>query len=120
MDKALPRIDVKHLLNPSEPGYTPDPDVNPISVEVMSILGNSASVVEHESNVFYDAEVLVVIYRYKTKSSGLVGTKVWSWIGAKATAGDREERKIQELARRYNTSRVCITLSYYSALLTQL
>lgn len=72
----------------------------------MSIVGNSASVIDQEPNVFYESEAIVIIHRFKTKSSGLVGTKVWSWVGTKATLGDREERKIQELARRYNTSRV--------------
>ncbi|KAH8108084.1 hypothetical protein BXZ70DRAFT_35497 [Cristinia sonorae] len=38
------------------------------------------------------------------KSTGLVSTSVWSWYGKKSNPGEREERKIQEMARRYNTT----------------
>lgn len=101
---------MKHLLEASDHVYKPDLDINTISVEVMNIVGNSASVVDQEPNVFYESEALVIIHRFKTKSSGLVGTKVWSWVGSKAAVGDREERKMQELAKRYNASRVGFTI----------
>ena len=92
--------------------YKPDPDVHPISTEVLSIAGAVASSVSHDAHIFYDSEVLAIIYRSKTKSSGLVSTKVWAWHGAKSHAGEKEERKLQELSRRYNTSLVSRILSH--------
>ncbi|CAL1707916.1 unnamed protein product [Somion occarium] len=108
-DEPLPAVDVGTLLDTSDDVYKPDPDVNTISVEVMSIVGNTANVVNKDPSIFYDSEVLVVIHRSKAKSSGLVTTKVWSWIGNKAHVGEKEERKMQELARRYNTTRIVIS-----------
>ena len=87
----------------TETGFKPDPDIIDISLEVMSIVGSLITSITHETNVFYDSEILAIIHRSKTKSSGLVGTKVWGWYGAKSKAGEREGRKLQELAWRYNT-----------------
>lgn len=103
IDEALPQVDIARLLNSQPSIYKPDPDVTTISVEVMSIVGSNATVISSDSHIFYDAETLAIIHRFKTKSSGLVNTKVWAWKGAKAQLGEREEKKLQELARRYNT-----------------
>ncbi len=59
---------------------------------------------------FYEAETVAVIHRAKSKSSGLVVTKLWNWRGRKCDKDDGSERKLQELAKRFNTdivSRVC-------------
>jgi hypothetical protein len=72
----------------------------------MSIAGATATPIAADSHVFYETEITAVIHRYKTKSSGLVGTTVWAWRGSKVQAREQEEKKLQELARRYNTSLV--------------
>lgn len=105
VDEPLPTVDVDALLVEGHT-YTPDPDIQTISVEVLSIMGASAVSVDHDTNVFYNNEILAVVHRSKAKSSGLVNTKVWSWLGAKSKSGEKEERKLNELARRYNTSLV--------------
>lgn len=102
-------MDVDALINSKDSAGITNADVQPISVEVMSIVGTNASVVS-DSSIFYDTEVLAVVHRFKTKSSGLVGTKVWSWSGKHSKPGEKEERKLQELARRYNTTLVTIFL----------
>ncbi|PFH50904.1 hypothetical protein AMATHDRAFT_75292 [Amanita thiersii Skay4041] len=74
-----------------------------ISVEVFNIRGANAIAVPQGINVFYDTELLAVIHRHKFKSSGLVSTTVWIWQGRNSEKGEKEEHKIQELARRYGT-----------------
>ncbi|KAL0956471.1 hypothetical protein HGRIS_002617 [Hohenbuehelia grisea] len=88
----------------SSTGSRTDADRQTISVEVMAIVGSSASPITHGSAIFYDSEVLAIIYRFKTKSTGLVSSKVWSWQGKHSQIGDREDRKLQDLAKRYGTS----------------
>ncbi|EKM54575.1 uncharacterized protein PHACADRAFT_258517 [Phanerochaete carnosa HHB-10118-sp] len=102
-DEPLPKFDVAPLLNRTPSIYKPDPDVATISVEVMSILGNNATEITGDSHIFYETETLSIVHRFKTRSSGLVDTRVWAWRGSKAQPGEREEKKLQELARRYNT-----------------
>lgn len=75
----------------------------------MSVQGNTAVAAKGESHVFYDTELLAVIYRSKLKSSGLVNTELWAWRGSKCQCGEREEKKLQDLARRYNTQLVRLT-----------
>ena len=103
--EPLPAVDVDALLKLRPAIYKADPDIQTISTEVMAIVGNSTTAVV-QFNIFYDSELLAIIHRFKTKSDGLVGTKVWSWCGKHAKCGDKEERKLQELSRRYNTSLV--------------
>lgn len=71
-------------------------------------MGNTATVIPRDTNVFYDTEVLGIIHRSKAISSGLVSTAVWVWRGKRSQAGEREERKLQELAKRYGTVLVSI------------
>ncbi|THG99521.1 hypothetical protein EW026_g2852 [Hermanssonia centrifuga] len=103
-DQPLPVVDVQPLINAAQLVYTPDSDVNTVSVDVMAIVGTTASAITIDPNIFYDSELLAIIHRSKAKSSGLVATKVWAWQGIKSKLGESEERKLQELARRYNTS----------------
>ncbi|KXN85318.1 Gelsolin [Leucoagaricus sp. SymC.cos] len=103
-DTTLPNIDVLKLLQP----YSAPPllalDAKTISVDVLAIHGNISTAVSRDADIFYDSELLAIIHRYKSKSSGLVSTQLWVWYGKKSDIGDKEERKIQELAKRYNTS----------------
>lgn len=103
-DGPLPHVDIATLFNKRDPLHVPDGgDIQRISVETMVIQGNTATTVSSGPNVFYDSEVLVIIHRSKARSNGLVSTKVWAWQGSKSQLGEREEKKLQDLSRRYNT-----------------
>lgn len=101
-------MDVAALFHEANKPFSPDPDTQTISVEVLSVQGATATAISKDSHVFYDTEVLAIIHRFKSKTSGLVGTKVWAWRGNKGSVGEREEKKLQELARRYGTSLVSL------------
>jgi hypothetical protein len=105
-DEPLPLLDVGALLNTGGPAFMPNPHESSISIDVMHIVKNTASVISKDTNVFYDTEVLAIIHRSKSKSSGLVSTKVWGWRGKRCQYGDKEDRKLQELAKRYGTTLV--------------
>ncbi|KAH7888406.1 hypothetical protein F5I97DRAFT_2002417 [Phlebopus sp. FC_14] len=105
VDEALPEVDVEALLKVNNAAaFTPDPDLRTISVDVISVTTGSASPITRDTNIFYNTEVLVIVHRAKSRESGLATTRVWSWRGKKSRYGEREEKKIAELARRYNTS----------------
>ena len=114
VDEPLPKVDIVPLLNFKPSVYKPDADATTISVDVLNVAGSNATPISNDSHVFYETETLAIIYRFKAKSSGLVNTKVWVWRGSKAQAGEREEKKIQELARRYNTSLVLPSIQGYT------
>ena len=69
----------------------------------MSVTGATAIGVKGDKGVFYDSEVLAIVHRFKTKSTGLVETSLWSWQGRRTQIGDREERKLRDMARHYGT-----------------
>lgn len=75
-------------------------------MEVLAISGNTAVAVSREPNVFYDSELVAIIHRGKEKASGLVSNKIWAWRGKNAEVGEREQRKVHELAERFNTTEV--------------
>lgn len=83
-------------------------DVLTISVELLSIVGNAATVISEPSNIFYDSEILAIVHRVKSKASGLASTSVWCWLGKQARLGDRDDKKLQELSRRYGTRAVSL------------
>lgn len=97
----LPLVNIDALLAEPRPSAS---DAQTISVEILSIVGTTASAVLRDPHVFYDTELLVIVHR--SKSNGLVSTAVWSWRGKKNEHGEREGRKVHELARRYNTTLV--------------
>ncbi|KAF9024846.1 hypothetical protein BDZ89DRAFT_1162052 [Hymenopellis radicata] len=101
-EEPLPHPDVSLLAtNPST--YVSDPSIRTISVDVMSISGNAATAVQ-ESAVFYDSEIIVIIHRKKSTSSGLVSTTVWAWQGKNSRLDEGEKSKLTEIASRYGTS----------------
>ncbi|KAI0823308.1 hypothetical protein BC628DRAFT_524655 [Trametes gibbosa] len=108
-DEPLPHVDIDSLYHAPRLTYTPTADVTTVSVDVLSIIGNTASTISKDANIFYDAEVLAIIHRAKVRSSGLVETKVWGWLGRRAQMGERETQKLQELARRYGTAPVFVS-----------
>ena len=80
-----------------------------VSVEVLCVEGNAMSEVPKGPDnvfIFYDEETLAVVHRAKSRSSGLVATKVWCWRGKKAEAGEVEDKKLKELAKRYGTGQL--------------
>ena len=81
-----------------------------ISVDVLSIVGLASNAIGDDTSVFYDTETLAIIQRAKVKSSGLVDTKVWGWMGKDAVVGPKEERALADLAKRYGTKLVGVIL----------
>lgn len=73
---------------------------------MFAIIGTTASPITGTVDVFYDTEILAIIHRVKSKSTGLASTSVWCWLGARSTLGDREGRKLEDLAKRYGTKAV--------------
>ncbi|KAJ7178409.1 hypothetical protein C8R43DRAFT_872132 [Mycena crocata] len=106
VDEPLPRVDVSPVISRYSP---PDPnkDAQTIQVDVMAIAGSTASPLGL-THIFYDTEILAVIHRSKSKSTGLINSTVWSWLGKSSRMGSAEERKLAELAKRYGTSIVPI------------
>ena len=102
----MPAIDVAALLNSGSSPYSPDAGVQTISVDVMAVVGNTATAVSRDPHIFYDHDVLAVIHRAKVRSTGLVSTKVWGWRGRHSRVGEREEQKLQALSRQYGTKLV--------------
>ncbi|KIY67156.1 hypothetical protein CYLTODRAFT_422772 [Cylindrobasidium torrendii FP15055 ss-10] len=101
----ISRLDVSALIA-GPPVYTPDQSIRDISVEVMLVSGSATTILSDDTNVFYDNEILAVIHRKKSISSGLVATTVWAWAGRELDA--REEIKLEEIASRYRTSYILV------------
>lgn len=93
------------LLAEGPSAYAPDPTIRTISVDVMTVAGSTATPLQ-DTNVFYDDEVVVVIHRKKSTSSGLVATSVWAWIGKGSQLGESEKSKLTEMASRYGATYV--------------
>jgi hypothetical protein len=111
-DDPLPRFDVSPLLKYSPPG--PSKDSQTIQVDVMAIAGSTAFPLGLTCT-FYDTEILAIIHRSKSSSTGLISSTVWSWQGKSSSIGESEERKLTELAKRYGTSIVRILLCFADA-----
>ena len=103
-DEPLPHVELDKVFV-AQVEYRPSPEkVTSISVDVMSVRGaTSAGVKGSDMNVFYDSELMAIVHRYKTKSTGLVETTLWSWQGRRSPMGEREERKLTDMARHYGT-----------------
>ena len=101
--EPLPEVDLDARLKLKPSKYTPDPNIQTVSVDVMSVIASASTAVVKDVNVFYDNEILAVIHRFKVKSSGLVETKVWGWLGKNSKAGEKEEKTLADLAKRYGT-----------------
>ena len=102
-------MDAAKLWDVNASHFRADPDLHTVSVEVKLLEGSAAKDISKGPNnvfVFYDTEVLAIVHRAKSRSSGLVQTKVWEWFGRKAEVGGKEREKSAELARRYGTERV--------------
>lgn len=102
----MPYINIESLAKQRAATFSPDPSVIIVSVDVMVVSGNTASPVSRDAHIFYDSEILAIVYRTKSRSTGLASTIVWGWQGKGSQVGDREERKLQDLAKRYGTKLV--------------
>lgn len=81
-----------------------------VSVDVLSVAGYASGAIHSDTNVCYDTEILAVIHRVKVKSSGLVDTRVWGWVGKEAKVSPKEEKALADLAKRYGTKLVSVIL----------
>jgi hypothetical protein len=88
---------------PATPKLTPG---TAISVETFTVSGSASTAITESVGVFYEGEIIAIVYRGKSKTTGLVATTVWAWIGSKATLGEKETAKLQDMASRFNTSLV--------------
>jgi hypothetical protein len=104
-DMLLSGISIEPLLKPPVV-LSADPKSETISVDVMLLTGTTTTTISQSEAVFYDTELLVIIHRSKSWTTGLVSTAIWAWQGKQCTLGEKENRKLQELAKRYGTSAV--------------
>jgi len=103
----FPEVNISKLLNsPPKLSEQRPADILTISVEVLAITGTTATPLSRNLDIFYDSEILAIVHRTKSKSTGLASTTVWCWLGRRSLLGDREERKIHDLSKRYGTSAV--------------
>ncbi|KIL68846.1 hypothetical protein M378DRAFT_8282 [Amanita muscaria Koide BX008] len=107
-DNPLPIVDVPRLLKHQPKPEFSEPTVQTISVDVLSIMGLTTIPVLQNSNIFYDTELLAIVYRSKSRVDGLVSTALWVWRGKHIQVGDKEQRKIQDLSRHYGTNAILI------------
>jgi hypothetical protein len=116
----LPAINVASLVAEDSHTFIPDTNIQTISVDLMAVMGNTVVAITRDANIFYDTEILAIVHRSKSKSSGLVSTDVWGWQGKQSKIGEREERKLQDLAKRYSTTvvRVCSHSVFYCSSIT--
>lgn len=105
---TTPKIDINAILSssPSPPPASFNTSATPISVDVLSISGRTASPISSHQHIFYDAELRAVVYRFKDPQSGLAATSLWTWKGKEAKVGEAEEWKIRDLERRFSTKAV--------------
>ncbi|KAJ8462145.1 hypothetical protein ONZ45_g18040 [Pleurotus djamor] len=104
--EPLPDIDLS-IFERQKPTTTAN-DIQTISIDVLSISGNSTNAVTKDPHIFYDSEVLCVVHRFKVKATGLVSSVVWGWQGKRGHLAEKEMNKLEELARRYGTSLVIL------------
>ncbi|KAF9066151.1 hypothetical protein BDP27DRAFT_1331038 [Rhodocollybia butyracea] len=110
-DPPLPNINIDALLKSHLPSSSRT-DLITVSVEVITIFGNSATILSRDIDVFYDEEVLAIVHRSKSKTSGLVSTTVHAWFGKNSKVGEIEQGKLEELSKRYRTP--LITVNQYA------
>ena len=95
-----------NAIHASAYAFVPNPAQQTISVEVLLVSGSNATPAPKPVHVLYEAETVAVVHRFKDAGSGLVLTKVWVWRGKDANAGEREDAKLTELAKRFGTALV--------------
>jgi hypothetical protein len=101
----LPNLNIEPLIKPPVL-FSADVKSETISVDVMLVTGTTATVIPQHQAIFYDTELLVIVYRSKSRTTSLVSTIVWAWRGKRCTLGEKENKKLQELGNRYGTAAV--------------
>ncbi|CAG7854544.1 SubName: Full=Related to glycinamide ribonucleotide transformylase {ECO:0000313/EMBL:CCA70449.1} [Serendipita indica DSM 11827] len=99
----IPTFSLSRLLAPL-PGSAKGSLGDVISIEAFLISGTSSTAIKDSIHVVYDQEILAFVSRKKNRTSGLVATTVWAWVGSRASCGEKEEGKLQEVASRFNTT----------------
>lgn len=103
-DRPVPSFNLTALLA-SAPGPLKNSNET-ISIEVSVVSGQNLTLVKQDPHIFYDSEVLAIVHRGKSRTSGLVTTTVWGWKGLHVRSDNKEESKLQEIATRFNTTLV--------------
>ncbi|KAF7315553.1 hypothetical protein MIND_00070600 [Mycena indigotica] len=99
-DEPLPRVDISPFATYTAPTLS---DSQTIQVDVLSISGSSAFPLGN-THIFHETEVLAIVHRSKSGTTGLMNSTVWSWQGKSSSLGESEEMKLTELAKRYGTT----------------
>jgi hypothetical protein len=108
----LPTVDIAALLNTKNTSFAfNSSDTEVISLEVLAVASHIATPIKEDHDIFYDSEVLAVIQRAKSRSTGLVKTTVWGWRGQQGKLGDQEAQKLREISKRYGTSLLLVEQS---------
>ncbi|KAG8833648.1 hypothetical protein FRC17_010313 [Serendipita sp. 399] len=104
-DQPVPSFNLSRLLS-SVPAVPKIAAGNIISVEAYTISGSSSTAIKENMSIFYESDIIAVVYRGKIKTSGLVATTVWAWIGKDVVLTEKEDAKLTEIVTRFNTSLV--------------
>lgn len=100
-----PSVNIESLVKPPAL-FSADLNSETISVDMMLVTGTTATAIPQNRAIFYDTELLAIVHRSKSRTTSLVSTTIWAWRGKRCTPGEKENKKIQELANRYGTSAV--------------
>ena len=116
-DAVFPSSDIELLIKPPLL-FSADVKSETISVDTILVTGTTATVVSQHQAIFYDTELLAIVYRSKSRTTGLASTTVWAWRGKRCILGEKENKKLQELGQRYGTAVVrFLCIPYISRLM---
>jgi hypothetical protein len=103
----LPGVDIAGIAQYDSNPFGSDTAVT-VSVEIMVITSSTATNLMRDTAIFYDSEVLAIIHHSKPKSPGPATTSVFGWWGRRRQVNEKEQRKLQDFAKRYGTVLVSI------------
>jgi hypothetical protein len=103
---TLPAVDLREVSNLNIAPWKPSSNISIISTEIFIVSGVTTTEIKKDVSVLYDTEIIALVQRTKSKKDGLVATHVWGWTGKNAQLGDKESKKLHELAKRYGTQLV--------------
>lgn len=112
-DVLLPWVNIEPLIKPPAPTPTANMKLETISVDILLFTGTATTTIPLSQVIFYDTELLVIVHRSKSRTTGLASTTLWAWRGKRCTLGEKENKKLRELAKRYGTPAVrflCISI----------
>ena len=116
-DAFFPSFNIEPLIKPPTL-FSADLKSETVSVDIILVTGTAATVVPQHQAIFYDTELLAIVYRSKSQTTGLVSTTVWAWRGKRCTLGEKENKKLHELGQRYGAAVVrFLCIPYISRLI---